>query len=128
VFETLGAASKALIHKKSYNLSVCLVNEVSQPGRTIAGNIEQVLVFRAQVCQIWARAIHKQMLFILHTVSITLVANYELVRDPLLFMPKNLNMRAWEGLPEAGEGPYRDADEEGPCRRSYPGKRQAPLP
>ena len=104
MFETLGAACKALMHKKSYTLSVCLVNKVSQPGRTIAGNTEQVLVFRAQVCQIWARAIQKHMLFILHTVPITLVANSELVRDPLLFMPKNLNIESVAGKAQSRKG------------------------
>ena len=61
------------------------------------------MVFKVQVCQIWARAIQKHMLFILHTVPIFFYIQG--MARPLKNEDKEEaeEKRAWE----AGEETYR---------------------
>ena len=56
-----------------------------------------MLELSAQVCQILRRAVHDNVLFILHSVPVAFVANPELVRAPLPVVPLGFNSKIVTG-------------------------------
>jgi len=61
------------------------------------------MVLDAQLCQASAWALQVNMLFILHTVPVAFSADSKLVRDLVLLLPEQLNIKVVTRESKSGE-------------------------